>query len=248
MDSEQAKIILSAHRPGRDDVESDALLTEALAAMESDPELAAWFVEQQAMDAGMRDAVQSIEVPAHLRDSILAQSKTVVFPAHRTSWARPIWLAAAALVVIGVVAGLLLPRDKRPSFAILEAEIPQLTAAHKHPFEGRIAEAEKIRSWFASNGAPSKFDMPASLRAAKGMGCEVVDVQGAKVSLMCFRSGESHAHLYVVDRSQFSHAPVVGEKPQMQQAGEYAMASWSEGNLTYILAARGNVDSLKRLL
>ncbi|CAN5559089.1 hypothetical protein BH09VER1_BH09VER1_38560 [soil metagenome] len=248
MDSEQAKIILSAHRPGRDDVESDALLSEALAAMENDPVLAAWFAEQQAMDAGMRAAVRSIQIPSHLRESILAQSKTLAFPTHRTSWASPIWLAAAALVVIGIVAGLFLPRDKRPSFAVLESEIPQLTAAHQHPFEGKSADIDKIRAWFASNGAPSDFSMPGSLKAAQGMGCEVVSVEGAKVSLMCFKAGDSYAHLYVVDRSQFSQAPAVGTEPHMQQAGEYAMASWSEGNLTYVLAARGSVDSVKRLL
>jgi hypothetical protein len=76
MDIEQARHILNAHRPGRDDAEDRALFEEALAQTERDPELAEWFAEQSRLDDLMRDALRNVEPPADLLAAILASAKT----------------------------------------------------------------------------------------------------------------------------------------------------------------------------
>src|SRR5687768_16075679 len=108
MDREQAKLILSAMRPGRDSAKDDVLFEEALAWLENDPELAEWFAAHQEGDNAMREALRTIQPPAHLRESIIAEAKVIPlgpptvrrFPLHY-------WIASAAAIVVGLVIFLL---------------------------------------------------------------------------------------------------------------------------------------------
>ena len=72
MDRDEAKHILSLCRPGNDEDRNDSVIAEALALLETDAELNAWFENEQAADARIADAFQTIEPPADLKASILA--------------------------------------------------------------------------------------------------------------------------------------------------------------------------------
>jgi hypothetical protein len=72
MNREEAKQLLELCRPGNTEDRQDPALTEAFALLESDAALKAWFDEQQAIDARISEHMQSVEVPAHLKASILA--------------------------------------------------------------------------------------------------------------------------------------------------------------------------------
>jgi len=249
MDSEQARLILGAYRPGRDDA-GDALFAEALAQMERDPALAEWFSDQNAADESMRSAMRSIQPPAHLREAILSSAKITPFPTARFSWSRPAWLAVAAAVVIGLGAGFFFSSGQggKLPLAALDAEIPRLTDAHKHAVESGAGDLDKIRAWLAANGGAADFAVPGGLKSRGGVACEIASVRGQKVSILCFGLGGGRtAHLYVVDRSQLSDPPPVGT-PEIRQQGAYATASWSDGGHSYILAQRGDADSLRGLL
>ena len=76
MDREEARIILSAYRPGRDDA-ADPAFAPALALLDQDSELADWFTNQHALDLILQSAVQTIDPPADLKATILASAKTV---------------------------------------------------------------------------------------------------------------------------------------------------------------------------
>lgn len=139
MDTEQARIILSAHRPESDDAEEIVLFEEALAVMERDPGLAEWFAEQSRLDTAMRDALRGIEPPADLKAAILAgamPSREGEAPAEPTlfnvaeestdrqeprppgipveaarpnPWITPTWLALAATLAIAAGIVFLVP-------------------------------------------------------------------------------------------------------------------------------------------
>ncbi|MBN8712253.1 MAG: hypothetical protein BGO12_20245 [Verrucomicrobia bacterium 61-8] len=250
MDREQAKTILSAWRPGVDDPAGHAALEEALALMESDPELAEWFAAQQEEDAAIRAELRAIEPPPGLRDAILAQAKTIDFPAERP--AAPSLLARwAAIAACAVLAGLglyvsQLPQQIDPRY--LAAELPRLDKKHAHSFESRTGDLEAIRSWLAAHGGPSDFQIPAGLVGRGAIGCEVASVEGAKISILCFPiAGGEPVHLYVVARDRLTTPPPEGA-PVIATRNSAVLASWSSGELSYFLSGRDSAEELQRFL
>jgi len=242
MDNEQAKTILSAWRRG-DATEGDPLLELALALMESDPELAEWFAEQQDFDDEMRSAMRSIEPPPHLRESILAAAKVVPIEPRRTL--HPAWFAIAAGIVLAVGAVFFfVPRGNTLQLATLKAQIPKLTAAHEHSFAAKKGEWDSARSWLAKNGGAADFVFPPGLTALGGVECEVISIDKVNVTILCFQAGDRRTtHLYVLERSHLANPPPTGS-PEMLQIGDFATASWSQGDRSYILAQRGSVSDL----
>jgi hypothetical protein len=249
MDREEARIILSAYRPGRDDA-ADPVFAPALALLDQDGELADWFANQHALDLIVQGAVQSIEPPADLKASILASAKTIPLPASRTAWQFPVWLAAAAAVALLAGAAFLIQTHNGPktSLAAIDEAIPKLTRTHEHPFATDDGDVGKIRSWLAGNGGDNGFVVPRGLKGIQGMGCEVTAVNGAKVSILCFElHNGGAAHLYVMDRSQLENPPP-DLKPEFQERDGIAMASWSDGRHSYILAMPGSDSDVRALL
>lgn len=249
MDREEAKIILSSRRAGKDSPESDALLEQALARMEDDAELAEWFAEHCAMDDAMRGALGTIVPPAGLKEEILAAAKVTPLPVGRRRWSvHPAWLAAAAVVALAVGLSLMLPARGGLTLARMNEEIPRLTPLHDHGFGSETGNIEEVRKWLAANGGTGNFEVPQGLKGRGAVGCEVASIEGTKVTILCFHlEGREPAHLYVVNRGQVSPAPPE-RAADFSQDGEFAVASWSEGNLSYFLALRGNEDEVRGLL
>lgn len=249
MNREQAKLILSAANAGEEYPEGDPRLEKALALMENDPALAEWFAAQNPLDHAMRDALRTIEPPAHLRESILAAAKVTPFPEEpKLDRIFPIlWMSAAGFVALAAaVAIYLAPRGNQQNVASIETELIRLTDAHKHAFGSK--DLGEIRSWLASHGGATDFSIPQGLENRGGAGCEVVSVSGTKVSVLCFHLGHGRtAHLYIVNRSQLSKPPPQ-DTPVVTKNGAYAVASWSAGDKSYFLSSQGDEKSLRALL
>ncbi|MGD0093468.1 MAG: hypothetical protein ABSE73_26440 [Planctomycetota bacterium] len=100
MNSSQAKEVLLLYRPSTADA-ADPQIAEALELAGRDPELGSWLEQHRAFQKAMRAKFQQIEAPAHLKASLLirgaAQPKAIPLPAW---WRRPIWLTAAAAVLV----------------------------------------------------------------------------------------------------------------------------------------------------
>lgn len=249
MDNEKAKLILSAYRPDGSDA-GDSVFAEALEQARRDPELAAWLADQRAFDSRMIAGVRSIPIPPKLKASLLVSGKVTRFPTAQSNSRLYSGLAIAAALVALISVTALLFQQSRPqvSFASLDAQLRPLTEAHQHALEAPMSDLQKIRTWLADQGAPHDFKLPAALAAVTGLGCEVVSVDGVKVSILCFPLGEGRvAHLYVIDRSQLIDPPSNLE-PAFQQKGAYAQAAWSDDRRTYLLVERGDHDSIKGLL
>jgi len=246
MTRDEAKEILSAYRECD---AQDPAFAEALALAKQDPELADWFARERAFDGKLRAAIRSVKPPRDFRAALRAQAKLIPFRTPPVRWVEFSWLAAAAAVVVLLSALAFGFKETRPRMAALAERVEPLTDRHQHPFDAPTAKMETIRNWFAAQGAPSDFQVPAGLMRARGVGCEVVGMDHAKVSLLCFSPGKGRvAHLYVVDRDQLADAPMAGAGPVMAKQGPYAVAMWSDDKHTYLLAERGSVEDLKSIL
>src|ERR1700747_1104240 len=71
VNNQEAKFILSAYRPSGEDA-CGAAFAAALEQVNRDPDLAAGFAEQRALDGATSDAICSIPIPRDLRANILA--------------------------------------------------------------------------------------------------------------------------------------------------------------------------------
>ncbi len=244
MNHEEAKEILISYRPNSGDAQ-DPVFAEALALAERDPELGEWFAREQEFDARMRGAVRALQPPADFH----ASPKVAKFPGAKSFSRSGMWLAAlAACLVVGVGIFCLGRKDRIP-LATLSAGMAPLVDRHQHEFEASPAKMDEVRRWFAERGAPSEFTVPRSLKEARGMGCEVVMVKDAKVSLLCFSNGHGGvAHLYVIHRDQLADAPGAKAGPVFRTEGPYAVAVWSDEKYTYLLAERGTEDSVRTIL
>lgn len=74
MDQGEIKRLLRSYRPGTED-RDDPLFQEALASLESDPALAAWFRTEQAFDAAMIATFRDAPVRATIKEEILQQAR-----------------------------------------------------------------------------------------------------------------------------------------------------------------------------
>lgn len=249
MDNERAKMILSAYRPDGADA-NDPVFAEALAQVRRDPELARWFAAERALDERMHAALRSARPPANLKDALLLTEKVSRLPARRAWWTQPAWLAAAAAVVLS--AGLTffpLRPDREPmTLAGVTSEMARMQREERISLGAMTSDPEQVRRWLKAHDGPHEFTVPAGLASQTRIGCQVLDIRGHKVSLICFQIGGGEmVHLLVIDRRHLADPPVVG-KPWLLQEGELAFASWSDDDRTYVIAGHGSAESLRQWL
>ncbi|MFN2475367.1 MAG: hypothetical protein ABR526_03380 [Chthoniobacterales bacterium] len=74
MDEAEIKRRLQSYRPDTED-RDDPAFEEALASLETDPALAAWFRNEQAFDATMIATFREAPVPDAVKEEILQQTR-----------------------------------------------------------------------------------------------------------------------------------------------------------------------------
>ena len=107
-----------------------------------------------------------------------------------------------------------------------------------------------IRSWLRKRGGHPELLFPAGLLNQPVMGCSVLDWQGTRVTLLCFKVGPPgearEAHLLVVDQGRLPGAPQ-DCTPLFRQDGAVASYAWTDGLRDYVLAAKGGQEDVSRL-
>ncbi len=241
MNTQEAKFILQAYRPNGEDA-ADPQFAEALQLVKVDPELAKWFTEQLAFDAAASRALKQVKAPAHLRQSILA-GRHVIEP--EFWWKRPaVWAMAAALLFFLGLGGFWLATRESAQFAGFRKEM--MVAADNADMSKHLGlktnNLAQMEAWLAANGVQTNYVLPAGLRGMPGMGCQVLDWNGGKVSMICFvLDGKNHVDLFIAKKADFNEA-VPGEKPRFVSSGNDMTASWSEAGKVYVLVGHGNVN------
>lgn len=247
MNSEQARFVLRAFRPGIDREDSPEF-QEAFAQLRKDRSLAAWFDREVAADAVLRaKLISAVNAPEVYRGRILALPRMVEL---RAWWRRPGWLALAASIVLLLTSSALWltrPNAGTGTFAVFRADL--VAASQEMPHVSFMAsDIERIRERLRSEKAPADLVVPASLAQAAINGCRVVDWHGRKVSLVCFHLNDGgHVDLLIIQNVDWNDE-IIGEAPVLARVGQVNTASWSTKGRTYILCASASDDEMRRLL
>ena len=124
MNCSEAQRVLLLYRPGTAET-ADPEMMEALDLARRDPELGRWFEQHRGFQKALSARFRDIEVPAHLRTSILARAQVPepVISQPRLWWRQPLWLAAAAVVILTCLAGLWLKPHRADQFANYRARM-----------------------------------------------------------------------------------------------------------------------------
>jgi uncharacterized membrane protein YbaN (DUF454 family) len=243
MNHQEAKLILSACRPGGADA-ADPRFQEALEFARRDPELAAWLARERRLDTAIGIKVrEGAQPPAHLKSAILAAARMV----RPMPWYRqPSWVAAAALLVgLLALAVLLAPKSRELELAQFQRAMAEILVSKEFRLDHMTPSATEAQRWLADRRVD--FVMPAKLEGQPTMGCRVVEWHGHQVSLVCFKlDGGETVHLFTVAREAMGNAPT--EHPQFSSSGRYSTAAWSRDDKVYLLAASRGEAVLKKVL
>jgi len=238
MNSDEARHRLGAARPDGAD-NDDPGVREALAQLQRDPELARWHAEQRAFDVAVARSLQSVRVPGDLREALLAARPRVI--RRPVTWWRPAWnrwqaraaLAAAIVLIAGTVAGMF-PRKGLPRFADFRNELVEESWAGQSHLAFRSSDLIRVKQWLALSGGPTAFNLPPDFRQGRLHGCNIVDVGGNPVAVLCFAHGSRHLHLFVAEGVQFADMPQRGT-PDFERCGPWKTTAWQDGKRTFVL-------------
>jgi uncharacterized membrane protein YbaN (DUF454 family) len=251
MNRDEARQILLLRRPGAAD-EADPQIAAALALARRDPELARWLAEQEARQNAVRAAFREISVPDGLKEQIISeQAAQQRMTAHRRK---------TALATVMVVAGLVLlawqffpARPADDTFAVYRQRMAGV-ALRGYAMDLITNNPAEIRDYLAQHQAPADYVLPASLQRIELVGCAIQNWQGAKVSMICFRTGRplppgqaSDLWLFVVDRAAVKASPAT-ELPQLAAVNRLITAVWSQGEKLYLLETAGDEAAIRQYL
>ena len=244
VNNQEAKFILSAYRPSGEDA-CRAAFAAALEQVNRDPDLAAWFAEQRALDVATSDAICSIPIPRDLRANILAGAKI----SRRRFWPRrPVLVAIAASLALLAVIDAVWTRPPRldqwqnDALGVVSTFVP----GHE-PFDHEAPDSRELQQWLLAQNAPAPEAIPAALQAVPTLGCKTISSSGRPVSIMCFKMQDGNiVHLIVTDASGLSHLP--SPQPKFVRKANWATASWTQNGRACMLAIKGPDQALRNLL
>lgn len=250
MNRDEAKNILLLYRHGMADAE-DPQIAEALAMAERDPELKDWLVVHCAREFVVREKFRRISAPAGLKEQIISEQAA---QERMRGWRKKTALAAAALVLLMASGSLWFFSRHAPddTLAIYQNQMAGV-ALRGYAMDVVTNDPAAIRAYLAKNHAPAEFVMPASLQQATLTGCAVRGWQGARVAMICFRTGHappevtSDLWLFVVDRASVkkSSAETV---PQFAKINRLMTATWIQGDKLYFLGTTGDEPTIQHYL
>ena len=252
MNRDDAKNVLLLYRHGTADA-ADPQVIEALALVERDKELARCFGEHCARQEILRAKFRQIPVPAGLKEQIISEQAA---QEKITTWRRNAILAAAAAVVALVV---LTPlwfqhRGNEETFAIYRSRMAGVALRGPYRMDLATNNPAQVRAYLAQNHAPSDYVLPAPLEKTAVTGCAIEGWQGAKVSMICFRTGkplpsgqQSDLWLFVIDRSTVKNAPPMDSR-RFVQVNKLMTVTWTQGDKLYVLGMEGDEQTLRQYL
>jgi hypothetical protein len=236
MDNREAKFILSVYRPDGQDA-SDQRFAEALNQVRRDPMLERWFGASVAFDATIAEK---------LRENILAGVKV----SRPLRWSSPLlrWAVAAAVLMAAIVGSLTLREMTRPRLSGWQTQgLRTITSLvdGQSSFDVHSQSARQLVNWLQTNRAPVASKLPRNLETLNSLGCKTFLWDQELVSVICLtRPDGGLIHLVITKASAASDLARRNE-PQLVQHGQWATATWREGEMIYMLALEGSRDQLR---
>jgi len=242
---EEAKRILELYRPGTADAR-DPEIASALDQERGDAELQRWFEQHCALQRTLRRKFRDLPVSAGLKASILAQRK-IVRP--EVWWRNPVWLAAAAAIVLlaGVASVWFRPRGP-DRFTEYRARMVS-TALRVGTYQMSIVtnDMAPVRQFMAARGAPADYRLTRGLGELSLTGGDSLRWRGHPVSMVCFDRGDKQMlYLFVLPRTALKDPPP--SVPELAKVNKLLTASWTEGDKAYLLAGPEEADFSRKYL
>lgn len=240
MTTHQAKRILLTWRPSHGDA-LDPLVAEALDLAHNDDLLREWLDGHIAFQTAVTKRFRAIQVPAHLRESILSGTKMT---AARSWWQRPaFWSVAAAVVLLLAMSARWwqpAPEDALPTFRsrMVSAVLRQYT------MDIVTNDMTQVRAHLAAKQAPADYELPPGLARLPVTGAGVLSWQAERVSMVCLEATDrSTLFLFVVNTSTLHHPPTATR--EFAQVNKLTTVTWTAGGKTYVLAGSGGRAALE---
>ncbi len=245
MNREEAQFILSAYRPGTED-DHDPQFQAALDLVRQDQDLARWFVQQQAVDAAFARQLRSaLPVPPDLKEYLLLARRTVL---PSPWWRRPAWLAAAASLALLLGSGWGYVRHTQTQrFADFRSTVEPAVMDMVTHNDVMGLDQDQLKSWLAAQQGHADYVLPSRLAGVGVAGCKVLNWQGHKVTLLCFKTGGKHADVFVVDAAELP-GTAAGPVPVYAVHDGFTTALWRHEGKIYYLAGNISQYDLERLL
>ena len=254
MNEEQLQLLRAARLSGQDEARADVAAARAAAAEE--PELAALLEAERAADFSMREALQSVEPPAGLADSLFtamraarglaeppaALRESVLSAVRRPAPAvatRRAWLGWGLAAAASVAAGGVWWWRKAHAFTV-EHLSDAIAALTKNGVTLSLMSMDPavVSAWLVEKKAPRPDSLPAALDALPRKGCHLYDIEGRAVSLICLLlPGMRELHLFSTPSSELSDPPAPGQPAILRRHAGRTLAVWSRGATTHLMFA-----------
>ncbi|HZL14163.1 MAG TPA: hypothetical protein VFC85_08475, partial [Verrucomicrobiae bacterium] len=201
MTREEAKNVLLLYRP--DAPGDDPQIAAALALAKTDAELARWLEKHRARDFILRAKFRQIAAPAGLKEQIISEH----FAEQRRFFSPPpkIIFATATALALVILTLIFWPHASDDSLSIFRGRMAS-AALRGYAMDLSTSDPSRIRNFLKQNSAPGDFVLPPALQKISATGCAIETWQSAKVSMICFRTGDSKSPatdlwLFVVNRA-----------------------------------------------
>ena len=204
MTAEEAKMLLSARRPGGEDDDAPEM-AEALALAAGDPELRAWLAEENAFDSAITDSLRGHLVSPELRARILTGMSASLPQSPRKITRRVFWWSAATAAAAAVAGGLFQTFGKKqPELAQFRTEMLDFfNNKFSDDFDLVESDPAVVGKWLQARPQAIAFQPLGNLREGKTIGCKVIPWRDTNVTLVCFRPPSSRLpiHIFAVQKA-----------------------------------------------
>ena len=260
MTPSEIKTLLSTYR-NPSDCASDPRMAEALRRAEVDPELKQFLDDELAFDENFRSALNSIVPPQDLKSKIILdyhQNASSEEGRARFRWVPyASFAAAAAAMLLGIVNFTFINPPSRAealqvSQASVSPDLSQVIDSAYSEFKSRgprmiSNDYSKLVSFLKNNGGVVPQNLPSQLEKDSSFACDVFNINGVKVGLICFNKDGQTFHLFHVamPEDMISRA---GEKPIIHKKDSVCCASWSDGKRFYSIRTESSEQKLRAVL
>lgn len=254
--------ILESYRRG-EGLEADQEVRRALELAQQDPELSALQASIRDFDQAFGRKLLEVDVPASLKDDILAAARrSPATPAADSgpdrkliAWFHPAAFGIAAAIIIFLALsftfwnrpGSAASEPSMATFAPLIQTTDTLYARMNPSF--RSEDSRQILDYLRNQGGLVPTAMPPRLPLENSFACDVIQYNGATVSLICFKApdGNGKLHLFTFSRADFPGIKVP-EQPQLRTSAPGAKAVWASGPSIHVLYSDKGEENLRRAL
>ncbi|MEE9369611.1 MAG: hypothetical protein V3V05_12235 [Pontiella sp.] len=227
------KEILSAYRNGDEERYPDAF-EDAFAALESLPELAQWFEQDQQFDDEFRTALNDFEVPE--------QKAIQTEPAKRIHF--PLLKLAAAAVFVLVLGGIFLnfneTRQNQRAAALVDELRRDLTAfaASSFDLDAMNNDLTVLQELITSRGGSKGPILKDVFEKGLPMGCKIVELDSHTVSLYCFANDQQQiVHAFVLPINDLNGARAAKHMRAIVEYTDRDTGGWISGDSAYMLVS-----------